>query len=144
LNGFYSKVKSSHFHDLSFEKDQWTFYSRLDNSILISSQPDIRMELAAAYLSKSLQGPINLSEIWNVDAGIRWRFAGKKAELNLKGTDLFNSWAPDFNIRQSNQRMEFHNIPDTRSISLSFTYKFGGEREKKERKEVDTSRFGKW
>jgi hypothetical protein len=34
-------------------------------------------------------------------------------------------------------------VPDLRAISLSFTYKFGGEIEKKERKEVDTSRFGK-
>ncbi|MDR1887056.1 MAG: TonB-dependent receptor family protein, partial [Prevotellaceae bacterium] len=33
LNGFYDLVKSSHFHDISFRKDNLVFYSRLDNTI---------------------------------------------------------------------------------------------------------------
>jgi hypothetical protein len=143
LQGFYSQAKSSHFFDTSFDNEQWTFYSRLDNTINISSKPDVKMEVSGAYLTPSIQGPMNLSAVWSVDAGIKWTFADKKAELRLKGTDLFNSMMPDINMRYANQHLQMNVVPDLRTITLSFTYKFGGNVEKKERKKVDTSRFGK-
>jgi hypothetical protein len=39
------------------------------------------------------------------------------------------------------QNLNMYMKSDNRYVSLSFTYKFGGFKEKK-RKEVDTSRFG--
>jgi hypothetical protein len=143
LSGFYSRAKSSHFFDTSFDNKRWIFYSGLDNTLTVSSKPDIKMEISAKYLTPSIQGPMNLSAVWSADAGIKWTFAGKKAELRLKGTDLFNSMMPDITMHYANQHLQMDVVPDLRAISLSFTYKFGGEIEKKERKEVDTSRFGK-
>ena len=143
LNGFYDKVKSSHFHDISFNNDNWVFYTRLDNTINLSSNPNIKMEIAPAYITKNIQGPSTLNDIWRLDAGIKWSFANNKAELRLKGSDIFNSWSPDLKMRYANQNLKMNIIPDSREISLSFTYKFGGEFKERERKEVDTSRFGK-
>lgn len=141
LSGFYSKVKNDHFHDLSFERDKWVVYGRLDHTVNLSSKPDVKLEAATYYLSPSLQGIYDLSAVWSLDAGIKWTFAGKKAELKLKGTDLADSYVPDAKINYNGQHLNMYIVPDSRFVNLTFTWKFGGYTEK-ERKKVDTSRFG--
>jgi hypothetical protein len=140
LTGFYDKVKSSHFHDISFDKDNFVFYARLDNTINISSKPNIKMEINGAYISKNIQGPAELTSLWNLDAGLKWMFLHEMAELRLKGADLFNSWTPDMNMKYDAQNLRMNIIPDGRAVSLSFTFKFGGY--DKTHEEIDSSRFG--
>jgi hypothetical protein len=140
LNGFYDKVKSSCFHDISFVKDNFVFYSRLDNTVDISSKPTIKLEISGAYISKNIQGPAELTALWNLDAGLKWTFFHDMAELRLKGTDLLNRWTPDLIMKYGVQDLRMNIIPDTRAVSLSFTFKFGGYN--KQHKEIDSSRFG--
>lgn len=143
LNGFYDRVKSSHYHDISFDNDNFTFYGNLENTFNILSKPDIKAELSGSYISRSIQGPMAISSMYSVDAGIKWTFAKGKAELSLKANDMFNSWYPkDLNLNYKTQNLIMHMIPDSRRVSISFVYKFGGFKEKKH-KEVDSSRFGK-
>ena len=141
LTGYYDKAKSSNFHDMSFSKDHWATYVKLNNTINISSKPNIKMEVNGRYTTKNIQGLMTLDPLWSVDAGVKWTFAGDKAELRLKGVDLFDSWAPDMSIHYANQNLSQKSKSDSRSISISFTYKLGGYKEK-DRKDVDTSRFG--
>ena len=114
----------------------------LENNIVLSGKPDIRMELTGLYMSPSIQGSFTLSSIWAINTGIRWNFANKKASLQLKANDLFNSMEGDVDItlRNKGQYMDMHSNNYSRNITLSFTYKFGGYKEKKH-KQVDTSRF---
>jgi hypothetical protein len=144
LSGFYSQDKSSHYHDLAFNNKKPVFYAALNNTIVLSSKPNIKAEADAACMNGNIQGPMNLGRMWYFNAGVKWTFAKNKAELSLKGDDFFNTWSPDdirMNYATQNFRMKV--IPDSRTISLSFTYKFGGEIAQDNRKEVDTSRFGK-
>lgn len=140
LNGFYDKVKSSKFHDISFNKDNFVFYSRLDNTFNISSKPNIKMEIAGSYITKNIQGPAELSKLWNVEAGVKWSFWNDMGELRLKGTDLFNKWTPDMAMKYSTQNLKMNIIPDSRAVSLSLTLRLGDY--KTHDKKVDTSRFG--
>lgn len=140
LSGFYDKVKSSHFHDISFTKDNPVFYSRLDNTINISSRPKISAEINGAYISKNIQGPAELTALWNLDVGLKWTFFHDMAELRLKGSDLFNSWTPDMSMKYDAQDLRMNIIPDARAVSLSFIFKFGGYN--RTHKEFDSSRFG--
>ena len=140
INGFNSRVKSDDFFDTPFDRSKWIFYSRLDNTIKISSKPDIKMEIMGFYLTPSMQGIYDLSAVWSVDAGVKWTFAGEKAELRVKGTDIFNSMMPDLDINYKNQRLDSNVFSDSRTFTFSFLYKFGGYKQK-EWKEVDTSRF---
>ena len=140
INGFYDKVKASNFHDISFENDKFAFYSRLDNTINISSKPNIKAEISGAYMTKNIQGPGELTALWNTDAGMKWTFFDGLAELRIKGTDLFNSWSPDMIMRYQSQDLRLNIIPDSRSITVSFTFKFGGYN--KSHEDVSTSRFG--
>ena len=141
LNGYNNSSKCNDFYDLSFKRNKWTLYSRLDNTINISSKPNIKLELAAMYMTPSIQGIYDLGRIWSLDAGLKWSFAKDKAEIRVKGTDLFNSAMPDVKTRYKSQHMDMLLTPDSRTITVSFRYKFGGYKEKKF-KEVDTSRFG--
>ncbi len=141
LNGFYHKVKSNDFHGASFDNDNFAFYTSLNNTLNISSNPNIKMELTGSYITKNIQGPSEISKMYKVDAGIKWGFANDKGEVRIKVNDIFNSWSPDsWSMKFDNQNLRMHIIPDSRYVSLSFTYKFGGYKEKKH-KDVDTSRF---
>ncbi|MDR0750722.1 MAG: outer membrane beta-barrel protein [Tannerellaceae bacterium] len=140
LNGFYDKVKSSAFHELSFENDNFVFYSRLDNTVTLSSRPAIKLEFAAACISRNIQGPATLSALWNVEAGLKWSFWHDMAELRLKGADLFNSWTPDMTMKYASQDVRMNLVPDSRTVSVSFTLRLGDFNPSD--REVDVSRFG--
>lgn len=143
LNGFFDKAKSKHFHDIGFDKRNVSFYAGLDNTFNISSKPDIKAELSCAYISRSIQGPMEISSMYNVDAGVKWTFYNGNAILSLKANDLFNSWVPkELELRYKTQDLMMRMVPDSRRVSMSFVYKFGGFKERKH-KEVDKSRFGK-
>lgn len=140
LTGFYDKVEASQFHDISFENENFAFYPQLNNTINISSKPNIKMEIAGAYITKNIQGPATLTNMWKVDMGVKWSFFHDMAELRLKGSDLFNTWSPNVRMKYSTQNLNMDIIPDSRVISLAFTFKLGGYNETK--KKVDASRFG--
>lgn len=143
LNGYYDKAKSEHFHDISFYKDNLALYANIDNTFNISSKPNIKAELSASYITRNIQGPMTISSMYRIDAGIKWTSDNNKAELSLKVNDMFNSWSPkELNLHYKTQNLIMHMIPDSRRISLSFTYKFGGFKEKPHKK-VDDSRFGR-
>ena len=140
LNAFYDKVKSTHFHDISFTNDNFVGYSQLNNTINVSSKPNIKIEITGAYISKNIQGPAELSALWNLDAGIKWSFWNDCAELRLKGNDLLNSWTPDLIMKYNNQNLRMDITPNARAISLSFTYRLNNF--KAENRKIDGSRFG--
>ena len=140
LTGFYDKVKSAYFHDISFTNDNFVFYTKLNNTVNISSKPNIKLEVNGAYISKNIQGPAELTALWNLDAGLKWTFFHDMAELRLKGTDLLNSWTPDMILNCHTQNLRMNIIPDSRAVSLSFTFKLGGY--DKTYKDIDSSRFG--
>lgn len=143
LNGYYDKTKSKRYHDITFDKDNFALYANIDNTFNISSKPNIKAELSGSYITRNIQGPMTISSMYRIDVGLKWTSDNNKAELSLKVNDMFNSWSPkDLNLHYKTQNLKMHMIPDSRRISLSFTYKFGGFKEKKH-KEVDSSRFGK-
>jgi len=143
LNGYYHKTKSKNYHDISFDKDNFAFYANINNTFNISSKPNIKAELSGSYITRNIQGPMIISSMYSVNTGIKWTFAKDKAELSFKANDMFNSWTPkDLYLNYKTQNLKMRMISDSRSISISFTYKFGGFKEKKY-KEVDSSRFRK-
>lgn len=143
LNGYYDKMKSDHYYDLSFTKNNLAIYTNLDNTFTISSKPNIKAELSGSYISRNIQGPMTINAMYRIDTGIKWTFNRNKAELSLKVNDIFNSWAPkEVNLQYQTQNLRMKEVVDSRRISLSFTYRFG-DFKPKAHKEVDQSRFGK-
>ena len=143
LNGYYDKMKSDHYYDLSFTKNNLAIYTNLDNTFTISSKPNIKAELSGSYISRNIQGPMTINAMYRIDTGIKWTVNRNKAELSLTVNDIFNSWAPkELNLQYQTQNLRMKEVVDSRRISLSFTYRFG-DFKPKAHKEVDQSRFGK-
>ena len=141
LDGSYFRDVCRDYHAIGFDNCVWRGIAMLNNTFRLSSKPAISLELNGLYVSPSVQGNYDLSSIWKIDAGLKWTSADKKAELRLSGNDLFNSATPNARVNDRGQRFEINQHADSRSFSLSFTYKFGGYKAK-EHKDVDTSRFG--
>lgn len=141
LDGSYFRDVCKDYHAIGFDNCVWRGIAMLNNTIRLSSKPTISLELNGLYVSPSVQGNYDLSSIWKVDAGLKWTSANKKAELRLTGNDLFNSATPNARVNDRGQRFEINQHADSRFLSVSFTYKFGGY-ETEEHKKVDTSRFG--
>lgn len=141
LNGFYQQAKSDHFHDISFNNEKFIGYAAIDNTFNVSAKPDIKFELSAFYMTKPIQGIYDLSQVWGLDAGVKWTFAKNKAELRVKATDIFEGNTPDIYVHNWGQNLDMSVFSDSRNVTVSFSYKFGGYKAR-ERKEVDKSRFG--
>ena len=141
LDGSYFRDVCKDYHGIGFDNHTWRGIAMLNNTFRLSSKPAITLELNGLCVSSSIQGNYDLSSVWKVDAGLKWTSADKKAELRLTGNDLFNSATPNARVNGMGQRFEINQHADSRFLSVSFTYKFGGY-ETEEHKKVDTSRFG--
>lgn len=75
----------------------------------------------------------------NVDAAIKYTFAKGKALLTLRCNDIFETGQISPRIHFATQNVT-NNYSCFREFGVSFTYKFGGYKEK-QREAVDTSRF---
>lgn len=142
VDASYNKAESKSFHDLTFDKNKIVLYSNLDNTFNLSDKPNIKLELSATYVSPFLQGPMDLSKIFNLEAGVKWTSNNNKAVLSIKGYDLTDSWTIDTALRFANQNLRMDQLHDSRYVSATFSYKFGQDMKKNKINKVDTSRFG--
>ena len=70
-------------------------------------------------------------------------FAKNKCSLTARCSDIFNSSMPDMKVRFKGQYLDMNSSFYSRTVSLNFTYRFGGYK-KQEVKEVDTELFTAW
>lgn len=141
LVGMQMHDKASDYFDAPFDHKRWVGIANWSNTFTLSQKPNIKLEISAFAQSKGIQGNYDISPLWTMNSALRWSFAGDKAMLQLKGTDLFNGLNPKTSIRSGQQYVDMKVKSYHRSLMLSFSYKFNGYK-KKEMKEVDTSRFG--
>lgn len=134
--------KASNYYDAPFDHKRWASIGQWTNTFTLCKQPDIRLEISAFGQTGTVQGSYSIGAVGSVDAALRYTFAGGKAMIQVKGTDLFNGMNRlAIESRNGNQHFDMDVKNYERSFAISFSYKFGGYK-KKEVKEVDTSRFG--
>lgn len=140
IQAYRNHVKAGHFHDISFDRKKFTAYLTMSNTFTFSRHIPVSLTVEAACISKSLQGLADMSALWRVDAGVKWTFARRNADLTLRFDDIFNSWSPKMAIKYKAQdyRMKIHDM--SRLLKLTFTWRFNGFKPKDS--EIDTSRFG--
>lgn len=136
-----NRAKSSRFHDISFDNRRFSFYGSLNNTIKFTPDCPVSLSVDFAYITGQIQGLGRFNSFWKMDAGAKLRFGKKRCcELDLKFTDIFNTWNPQLTIDTSGQdyRMIVHNM--TQNMNLTFVWRFNGFKPKQN--SVDTSRFG--
>lgn len=142
LNAQLKHDKASDYFDAPFDNKRWAGIGQWTNTFTLSRKPDIRLEVSAFGQTGSVQGSYRIGAVGYVDAALRYTFAGGKAMIQVKGTDLFNGMNRlNIESRNGNQHFDMRVKNYERSLAVSFSYQFGGYK-KKEAREVDTSRFG--
>lgn len=140
LIGIHMREKDSDYWDIPFNRSKNLLVGNMNHTITFSKQPDIRMNISGFYQSGAIQGVYDLSSSFNIDASLMWRFYKQKAQLTLKGSDLFETSSIKPSIYFKGQDVNNKFTHPTRGVELSFSYKLGNYKEKR-REEVDTSRF---
>lgn len=142
--GIRMREKLDHFNDISFDNSKFLGQFFLNNTFTLSeARPNLKLDLNGYYITGAVQGIYDLGSVYNVSAGLKWLFAGDKGTILLKCDNIFRSNIPKkIEIDQDNQYSRLTKIDDTRCLTVSFIWKFGGYKSKNYDK-VDTSRFGK-
>lgn len=139
LIGIWHHEKDNDFWDIPFNRKQCYGIAQMNNTFTLSTRPDLKLTVTGFVHSKAIQGIYDLPTSGNVNAALRYGFAKGKAILNLYCNDIFETGQISPRIRFQTQNVTNH-YSCFREFGVSFTYKFGGYKEK-QREGVDTSRF---
>ena len=110
-------------------------------TLYLTEDRNLLLELRGYCISPVIQGLYDVDLIYNVSAGLTWTFAKKKMRLTVRGNDLFEGGNPVTRVDEQGQKSRMKLWQDSRNVTLTLRYSFGGYKEKKA-KEVDTSRLG--
>lgn len=141
-NGMYWHEKDDEFFDISFNRKAIVGIFQMNHDISLTSKPNLKMNISG-YISTpgAIQGIYDLGVSGNLSGALIWTLQKERARLILKADDIFNTRTPVASVNFEGQKSTLKAFRDTRTVSLSFVYRFGGYKET-DRKEVDTSRFG--
>lgn len=140
-NAGIEKCKSSDWHNLTFDKSNFTGGIMADNSIIISQKPKISVNFTGMYKLPSLAGLWERDHAWLLNAGVSGAFLNDQLTVNLQGFDLLKSLYPENRIRLDTQWMNVNSNFYSRYLTLNLSYKFKGYKDKTP-KSYDTSRYG--
>lgn len=139
LEGMQMRQRCNDFFDISFDRKKWMFSGSLDNTFKVYK--NLAFELNGNMQTPTIQGTFDVKSIFNLTAGLKWNFAKDKMTLSARCSDIFGTGTPNLNIRFKGQYLDMNNAFYSRAFTVHFTYRFGGYKAK-EKKQVDTSRFG--
>ena len=139
LVGMQARQKCERFFDVPFDRKKWMFVGTFDNTFMVGK--NLSFELTGNIQTPFIQGTLDLNSSFNLTAGMKWSFAKNRCSLIARCSDIFNSSMPDMKVRFKGQHLDMNTGFYPRTVSLNFTYRFGGYK-KQEIKGVDTSRFG--
>ena len=141
FTGVWQRDKDDDFYDLPFDRHVIFGMANLQNVIIVSTKPDITLNINGNIRSNAIQATYDLPASGSLDLSLRWQFLAKHAMVRLFCNDIMQTSVINPHIHYMNQKMTM-DFSCYRMTGLSFTYKFGGYNEKK-RENVDASRFRK-
>ena len=139
LIGLWMRQKDSDFYDLPFDRSRLLGIAMLNNTFTLSRKPDLRLTIDGRLQGRAIQGIYDIPACGNLSATLRYSLLDGNTILTAWCRDIFQTSMPCPQIRYDRQWVT-NNYSSFRSVGLSFTWKFGGYKEKK-REKVDTSRF---
>jgi hypothetical protein len=102
---------------------RWDFSGNSTQSFTLPC--DISMELAGRYHSKQLWGNFNIYEQYSVDLGVQKNLFKKQATLKVSVDDIFKTNKGGGYAKYGNVDFDVMNHWSSRSVNVSFTYRFG-------------------
>lgn len=132
--------RCDNFWDIPFDRNKWACMLAMQNHFSIGS--NVGFDLDATYRSSMISGISDTKPVFTVNVGAQWNFLKDKATLSLTCSDLFDTMRMKVRNRYAGQHIDLNMGQYSRTLSVKFVYRFGGSISK-EKKEVDSSRFGR-
>lgn len=132
--------RCDNFWDIPFDRKKWACMLVMQNHFSVGS--NLGFDLDAMYRSSMISGISDTKPVFTVNVGAQWNFLKDKASLSLNCADLFDTMRMKVRNRYAGQHIDLNMGQYSRTVSVKFVYRFGGSISK-EKKEVDSSRFGR-
>lgn len=132
--------RCDNFWDIPFDRKKWACMLAMHNHFSVGS--NLGFDLDAMYRSSMISGISDTKPVFTVNAGAQWNFLKDKASLSLNCADLFDTMRMKVRNRYAGQHIDLNMGQYSRTVSVKFVYRLGGSISK-EKKEVDSSRFGR-
>lgn len=132
--------RCDNFWDIPFDRKKWACMLAMQNHFSVGS--NLGFDLDAMYRSSMISGISDTKPVFTVNVGAQWNFLKNKATLSLNCADLFDTMRMKVRNRYAGQHIDLNMGQYSRTLSVKFVYRFGGSISR-EKKEVDSSRFGK-
>lgn len=107
----------------NLEINATTFMANMNNQFKLNN--GWSAELSGFYRSKGIEGEIVIDPMWRLDAGVQKLILKKKGSLKFGVRDIFNSQNFTGNINYQDIDAFIKNVRDSRTFSLTFSYRFG-------------------
>lgn len=121
----YFRSQSSDQPGNTYNYRQFYFYLRTDHAFTIDKNSGLKAELSAWYNSAIQQGTLLLAKTYDISAGISKQVFNKQGTLKLSAADLLYSNPYRISIQNEGQNNGIYQRNDTRTFTVSFSYKLG-------------------
>ncbi|SDF79908.1 Outer membrane receptor proteins, mostly Fe transport [Pedobacter terrae] len=123
--GSYRQEKSGYLQ-ARYNYHVWGIYLSSNHAFTLNKAQGLKAEISAWYSSPTIQGIYKLAKLYDVSAGMSKSILKSKGTLRLAVNDIFYSNTYRIDVNYENQRNGFYEKSDTRSATLSFSYRLGG------------------
>jgi len=121
LNFYKLSYNSGESSELSNAGFTWNF--KASNNFKIGK--NLSAQLSGRYNAARVTAQGSMDARYAIDAGLKQDLFKKKASINIRVRDIFNTRKFSYEAIGSNYTMQTERYPATRMIQLSFSYKFG-------------------
>lgn len=121
----YFRSQSSDQPGNTYNYRQFYFYLRTDHAFTIDKNSGLKAELGAWYNSAIQQGTLLVAKTYDISAGISKQVFNKQGTLKFSAADLLYSNPYRISIQNEGQNNGIYQRNDTRTFTLSFSYKLG-------------------
>ena len=99
-----------------------------NNDFMLNKSKTVMLNLGFYYEYPYVQSYSTVSSVWYMYAGVKFRLMNDNLMLSLTGNDLFKTNHSKATVVSNGIRYVYDNLPDSRNIRLSFSYKFGNKK----------------
>jgi hypothetical protein len=121
---YYQQEKSAYLSS-SFDFRLYTYDATLKQSFTIDNKASLKAEISATYNGPGIQGIYRADHNSEIDAGIKTNVLKGMGTLRLAVNDIFNTNNNYIRINYLDQHSGFFHHPESRTVGLSFSYRFG-------------------
>ncbi|MBR1627136.1 MAG: outer membrane beta-barrel protein [Bacteroidales bacterium] len=141
LQARWQRYQADDWFSHSFDNRYWQYTAINSTDILLSSKPKVMFSLNTMWHSHGYAAMTEYNGAISVDAAVKGQFWEDRLILRLSCVGIFESEDSRTFCNELNQDWQINSNFYNRAFHFSVVYKFRGYTQR-ERKEVDTSRFG--